>query len=355
MSEELHRVDSFGESTMSEAKDPLAERGRYMLQTYRELNALRPRFEAVLAKLGLRIRSGSPIDHLLRELGALSDRWDREGNAPHREDRRADIARCASVSELMLKVIAVSELSEYYKLRAHLELLLGDEPFVQHYFTPQHEGNPNKVFELYLGCLTLLVTRNVEMDDPVHSAGGTNPDIKTVFLGRKWGLACKVLHGTHPGGYYDHLEKAIDQIEKSGADRGIVIFGVKNLLPFDQMWPLAERRDGEVRYHCFPSEKEPIQMVQEWVTTTFYQPVIDYAGGEAAMAKLFAGKIASPLVLHFAPLITGCMRGEDEAYAKLNIFKKLEFDKPHADDIQLPEKIVWAANHAADHAVRSSS
>jgi hypothetical protein len=340
---------------MSESKDPLAERGRYMRQTYRELVDLLPRFQQALAKLSLSIRSASPLDRLLGELVALSNRWDQEGNAPHREDRRADIAKCASMADLMLKVIAVSDFDEFYKLRPHLELLLGDEPFVQHYFTPQHEGNPNKVFELYLGCLTLFVTKTVEMDDPHRSSGGTNPDIMSRFSNKRWGIACKVLHGTHPGGYYEHLEKAIDQIEKSGAERGIVMVGVKNLLPFDQLWPIAERTDREVRYHYHATHEEPFQKVQEWVTGTFYQPVIDHAGGVKAMADLFAGKAASPVVIHFAPIITGCMRGEDEAYTKLNIFKKLKFAPPQAGDEELPKRISWAANNGADHAVRSSS
>ena len=88
-----------------------------MRQTYRELVELLPRFHRALAKLSLSIRSASPLARLLDELVALSNRWDQEGNAPHREDRRADIAKCASMADLMLKVIAVSDFDEFYKLR----------------------------------------------------------------------------------------------------------------------------------------------------------------------------------------------------------------------------------------------
>jgi hypothetical protein len=259
------------------------------------------------------------------------------------------------MADLLLKIIAVSDFTEFYKLRPHLELLLGDEPFVQHYFTPQHEGNPNKVFELYIGCLTLFVANTVEMDDPYRSSGGTNPDVMTDFSKKRWGIACKVLHSTHPGGYYDHLAKAIDQIEKSGVERGIVMFGLKNLVPFDRLWPISDRTEREVRYEYFATHETPLRMAQDWVVETFQQPVIDHAGGERAMVELFEGKAASPQVIHFVPLITGCMQGDDQAYAKMNVFKLMEFSAAQAGDIELPDRINWAANHGADHAVRSSS
>jgi hypothetical protein len=37
----------------------------------------------------------------------------------------------------------------------------------------------------------------VQLDDPVNSAGD-NPDVIAMFDGIRWGIACKVLHGSHP-------------------------------------------------------------------------------------------------------------------------------------------------------------
>jgi hypothetical protein len=61
---------------MRTAGDRLAERGRFIRQTYRELVELVPRFQAALARVGLRIQDGTPLDELIRLMTARSDRWD---------------------------------------------------------------------------------------------------------------------------------------------------------------------------------------------------------------------------------------------------------------------------------------
>jgi hypothetical protein len=43
----------------------------------------------------------------------------------------------------------------------------------------------------------------------------------------------------HPQGFIEHLEKGVDQIERSDAEVGAVVFNLKNVLFHDQIWPLA--------------------------------------------------------------------------------------------------------------------
>jgi hypothetical protein len=47
---------------------------------------------------------------------------------------------------------------------------------------------------------------------------GVNPDVLATLAGRKWGIACKALHGTNPEGFLEHFRKGVDQIERSVAE-----------------------------------------------------------------------------------------------------------------------------------------
>lgn len=125
------------------------------------------------------------MDERIRSMTAHSERWDREGDRAVTVDLRADIAECASLADLVTKVVAVQGHREFPKLCDHLELVVGHQPFVQRYFTKREDQNANKVFELYLGTLALLVGESITMDPPKTSKG-TNPDVITRFKNRNW-------------------------------------------------------------------------------------------------------------------------------------------------------------------------
>jgi hypothetical protein len=341
---------------MSTTNDPLAERGRFIRQTYRELVDLIRPFEAALGRVGLRVVRGTPLDALIESMMELSDRWDREGERPVTDDRRAAVAECAALADLMTKVVAAAGHPEFPKLREHLELVVGDEPFVQHYFTRREDQNANKVFELYVATLALLAGGSITLDSPRRSRGD-NPDVVTHFKGRTWGLACKVLHSDNPRGYRDHLVKGAEQIEAARVDRGVVVFNLKNRVPLDAVWPI--HRDTEtgavVDYHWFESHEEPVRIAGEWAMATFLGPVVGEFGGQAEVDAFFRGKMAVPQTLNFVPVITGCLDQGRRAYTNLNVFKKLALGTgPTLPETQeLLESLSHAANHRAEHVVRS--
>jgi hypothetical protein len=342
---------------MTTPSDPLAERGRFLRQTYRELVDLIQPFEAALARVGLRVESGTPVDALITSMMEMSVRWDREGDLPVTDDRRTEIAECAAFADLMTKIVAVREHPEFEKLREHLELVVGREPFVQHYFTRREDQNANKVFELYIATLALLAGGSITVDSPRRSRGD-NPDVITQFNGRSWGLACKVLHSDNPRGYRDHLVKGVEQIEAAPAvDRGVVVFNLKNRVPHATVWPLESDPDtgAVIDYHWFESHETPVQIAAEWATSMFLGPVIEEFGGQAAVDAFFRGKKAAAQTLNFVPVITGCIDKGQRAYTKLNIFKKLAVGTgPTLPETQeLLQALSHAANHRAEHAVRS--
>lgn len=106
---------------------------------------------------------------------------------------------------------------------------------------PTEHGSADKVIELYWGCLCLLAGLSVELDDPFTSSGGSNPDvIATASDKTTWAFAIKTLAQTPklenlPKNIVANLEKGLDQIVASRADKGFVVINAKNILDHDSL------------------------------------------------------------------------------------------------------------------------
>ena len=261
--------------------DKLAADGRFIRQTYREVVDLIPRFREAIARVGLAIRPGTPIDALMvemcagRALGArgahVRDRGQPGTDRPLRWSRRHPLEDCGGP--------ALSGLPETTR---HLELVLGDEPFIQHYVTRRENEDNNKVFELYMATLAMLAEARVEVEDPYPKkpVRQKNPDVIATFRGCRWGLACKALHALSVQNYRDHLLKGIQQIDDSPVDRGVVVVSLKNVLPFDRCWPI-ERVDGKIGYGCFDDHRDVMHGVTAWVVQEFHERIVAELGGAA--------------------------------------------------------------------------
>lgn len=340
------------------ASDSNAERGRFVRQTYRQVVELIPRLGRALGKLGISIKSDTPLDNLLTSMTEMSDRWDRDGDKPMMEDRRADISKCAAMADLMTKIIAVEAHAEFKKLAPHLELMTGKDSFIQHYFTPKEDDAGNKTYELYMAAVAMLAGCPVDLDHPVHSAGGKNPDIITTFKKVRWGLACKVLHALEPKGYRDHLSKGVKQIEaaqnsEGPVQRGVVLFNLKNLVPYNNVWPIEkDDKTGALDYRYFGSHKEPWDIATAWTERSFNQPVIDEFGCQKDVDELFKGQKAVPVTLNFVPVITGCMDHGNRAFTKLNIYKKLTFGAAPPETEEFLQALAKAGQIRAEELTR---
>jgi hypothetical protein len=341
---------------MSLPPDPLAERGRFIKQGYREVTNLFPDFERILGSLGLEARTDRPLGRLMRSMEDLASGWEREGDQPVTEDQRQEISFCAGFADLLTKIMAAKETPGFGELRKHLQLLTAEDEFIQHYFTGRDEEAANKVFELYLGSLCLLVGLPIEMDDPQESSGGRNPDILTEFRRRKWGIACKVLHSPNPLGYRNHLIRGAEQIKASAAETGIVSLGLKNLLPANDIWPIdRDPETGNLDYRWFESHDDPSKIATDWFTRAFDPAVIEAYGDRESLVAFLESNRTVPQTLNFLPVVTGCKVRGDRAFTKLNIFRLLEFVPIEQDTYDLLRALNVAANHQAEHAIRADS
>ena len=103
---------------------------------------------------------------------------------------------------------------------------------------PATDDTANKIVELSLGVAACRISNDVEMDDPIHSSGGTNPDVLfTSERGERWGIACKAVHGDAPMSMFQLLEDGVRQIEAAACDTGIVYLTLKNRVPHSRYLP----------------------------------------------------------------------------------------------------------------------
>lgn len=193
--------------------------------------------EALLAQHGIRIQSGGPLEtHVLRVMKLAYDK--EEGAAAEDPDVRGTYRTLIGVHELASHILEVRESPSFPSLVPHLRIL-NDGAALQNVPSGGGDQATNKLFELFAASLAMQCGTNVTLDDP-HASTGDNPDVLATLGGRRWGIACKVLHSLHPEGFIRHLEKGLEQIDNSPADIGVVLFNLKNVLPHDRIWPLAE-------------------------------------------------------------------------------------------------------------------
>jgi hypothetical protein len=119
---------------------------------------------------------------------------------------------------------------------------------------------------------------------------GDNPDLLFRFEWKRWGIACKRLYSPAPERFRDTVTKAIDQIEKSEAEIGLVFISVVNLMRHNEFYKLDHQG-----YHGMSKERlvdlieqEEARLVRESLGQT-----------DKHLASVFSGKKALPGVVHY--------------------------------------------------------
>jgi hypothetical protein len=209
--------------------------------------------ESLLRQHGLEVRSGSILEKVVLSTFDIIYRKQKSGTPPADEDIRIGYRNLIGINELSSLLLAVREHPDFGQLIPHLQLL-NEGAALQNVRSSQTDAATNKVFELFAACLALQCGTNISLDSPRKSKGD-NPDVLADIAGKRWGIACKVLHSLSPEGFIQNLEKGLDQIERSPAAVGVVMFNLKNVIDHDRYWPItapARPEDGiEAEYGAF--------------------------------------------------------------------------------------------------------
>lgn len=251
---------------------------------------------------GIPIEPGKPLEAIA--LSVFDALYQRETPTPNNAaDVRVAFKHLIGLNELAGMTLAVKDHPEFHKLIPHLRLL-NEGVGIQNMPSPVRDQATNKVFELFAALLALHCGKNLEMDD--DAAAGRNPDVLFEVDGRTWGIACKALHGPSPEGFIGHLEKGIDQIEKSPAERGFVLFTIKNLIDQDKYWSIRNldevAQGAEPLFSAFADPERPFYLLAEDAamvskSLTSYLP-------QGYLESAFAGKKSLPGFMVWAHVTT---------------------------------------------------
>ncbi len=195
------------------------------------------RFEALLAEQGMKVETGSRLEHGCTVLQEMHRRYLHPEQDEPWANLRDDLREGLGVMQLIDLVVRHAGHPDFAQVYKHLAQLNEGSPAQSIRSVPEDQAS-NKVFELLVALAAMGTGSKVALDDP-DSSDGTNPDVlATMSDGRRWGFACKVIHGTAPKSIYDRFEEGVGQVEKSEAEQGIVVFNFKNRLPTEALFPV---------------------------------------------------------------------------------------------------------------------
>ena len=272
--------------------------------SFEDVEALLYDFEQSLLQLGITIDKYSDLGRISLSIMDLVERRKLPQLRPADEDLRAYFRDILGLRTFMTKVVGLRGHPDFEKLKPHLSLM-NEGRVPQNAPSDIFDDSARKIFELLIAMAAMKIGADIELEDPKLSASGKNPDVLITVGQVRYGLACKALSGPSSQALVQNLAKGIDQIEKSPAETGFVIFNVKNLIDHDAFWPSPAdylRVTGEkvdsvgVDYH---SALRKLADVGSKRISELEQTI-----GVAALAGMFKFKKAIPAVVHFLQTAT---------------------------------------------------
>lgn len=154
------------------------------------------------------------------------------------EDGRAAFG---GLNELYKWIWSVKDCVDFPKLIPHLKMLsesatrINSKTQMISPVTGKQDDKTNKLIETIVAMYAIKIGNNVDIDDPIASSGGTNPDILFTYQGKRIAIACKTLRGTSINTVLDNMKSAAKQIDRAECDIGYIAINAMNILPHDQI------------------------------------------------------------------------------------------------------------------------
>jgi hypothetical protein len=225
---------------------------------------------------------------------------------PHdkKKDYRDAWRQAIGLGDILRKLENGSRKPGFTSLWPHINLLLENCNFVQNTSHPRGDTDADKVFELYTALLLLPLCSALEVDDPVHSAGGSNPDLIATLNGERWGFACKVMHTESPKTFLQTVRKGVEQLGRANVDKGVVVVSLKSVIQHDHLWPAVLDPDTkDYIYFSWPNAMQPVEQLLALCAQYEKSKVDDVLLRDALQTTLAANGVVPTVLLH---LCTTC-------------------------------------------------
>jgi hypothetical protein len=310
------------------------------LRSFEQAGKIVERFEMALDSYGISIASGSELEAICLEIQDLEDKRTRRSPLPVHADYRAEMSRAMGVLHFAELLVATFDRGRRLDILVpHMELFNGAS--VAQNVRRIGDDKANKLFELLLALACMDFGTEVALDHPVASRGD-NPDVMFRYAGTKWALACKVPNGESAISAYDNIKSAVSQIDRSDADRGLVVLNARNWINHDLLW---RKPGGDVIGH--PEEQDihwawataemPFSMLRAEADERYRAVCLDK--GEELLEVFGGSGKAVPAVLNFLQSATLVASPYGPLMSRVGTFVVWPFGKPDDQTLSMVAKL----------------
>ncbi|MCP5005725.1 MAG: hypothetical protein GY941_17585 [Planctomycetes bacterium] len=232
-------------------------------------------------------------------------------------------AALGGLYELYKWIWSVKDCEEFYKLKEHLKLLIEASPKINAIspmispVTKKQDDKTNKFVEAIVGMFAAKVGYNLDLDDPVKSSNGTNPDVLFDYDGNRVAFACKTLRGDSPETILFNLKSAVKQINRADCNAGYIVINAMNILAHDK-----------IRNTIYSEHLEPLSILWDDVNSKYIHL---RANDEQEIFNLFGGNKVRPIILTFVHSVTRILSPLGNLSTSLKATYATNFEIPGAD------------------------
>lgn len=249
-------------------------------------------FEQLLKDKGLSIQKNSDLERISIAVLETNAKYKKEIQHDNNTDIRYIFSDVAGIIDFVKKILKHKNHPDFNQIIPHLQLLNTASTATLTSKSKATDDGNNKLMELYIALLCMSFAINIRLDNPKNSKGD-NPDVMFDFKNTKWAIACKALHSNKEKTLYDTIETGTNQINRSNADKGLVVVNFKNIIDRNQVWPIInqqqfEQGNEEPLFGCFPSIDAPLKILYSY-GCEFHKKLIDTIGLEN-LIKLSSSK-----------------------------------------------------------------
>lgn len=270
-------------------------------------------FKALLQLVGIDFESDSSLERMSLSVSDIVNRR----SSPESRDRtdiRALFGDQAALTDLAFQILQVRNHPNFDQLVGHLRLLNHGEA-AQNRPASQTDQAANKIFELLIACLAMRCGVNIQLEPERSSGKRRNPDVLATIRGRRWGIACKVLHSLNPESVIQNIDKGIDQIEASEAEVGFVVLNLKNVIDHTRYWTILNLDEWEAGaepvFSAFPDSMVPVEMLEVEVSN-IARTVGNYVGVDYLTSRFKSAK-SLPGIFLYANVMCGVQTQDGRA------------------------------------------
>jgi hypothetical protein len=185
----------------------------------------------------------SGIEDEFLSVTSLLEIWREPEKAKKAAHENQVIRNAAGIHDFAAKLLSARELPEFISFDPHLKLIAkGKLRTTLSQITENNctDDTARKLVELYVACLAVHCGKDLRLDHPEKSKGD-NPDILLSYGQQQWAIAIKTISSRHGQTIFERIGEAAQQVERSNANKGLVLLNVRDIIDHDALWNASFR------------------------------------------------------------------------------------------------------------------